>query len=740
MSNDLLNKIIGNHDNLLWMKDNSFERLIFLTRHGSHAYGTNTPESDEDFRGVCIPPREYFVGFLNKFEQLVRSDPDAQIFDIRKFFTLAVQNNPNVLEILFTDEADHIHVTKVGQEMLSHREEFISKAAKQRFIGYTRQQAHRIKTHRRWLINPMKAPPTRTDMGLSEKPEISKQNKEVIYSRIRKQLDEWNVDFEPFSDAQKIYLNSKLSDILVEMKITSDPQWAAAARTLGLEEKFIQLLILEKEFDARKEEWNNYQHWLKTRNPIRAALEAKYGYDCYTEETEFLTDSGWKSFDDISGNDTLATVYVGNACNRTFMGIEYQKYTEKFDGAFTGNLYHLYGNHIDVKVTPNHNMLIKKEFREAPLNNIQHGWVLREAANLPDTFNVVRSITPKIKNYSDRGVFNFNTNLPDAAFLRLIGWYLADGSMAFAGDKPDDVRISQIKNGKLYASMKKFANKYKDKVPCSFYEYLRLPNDTHVEPFTEAILSVRGHIPSIIYTECNNVENKRIPRWAYRLSKNKMETLLDAMIMGDGTIVRPDNGIIYYSSLKTLADDVQELAFMCGFETSLYGPYKSVKLIGNKIYECDMYQVHINKTRTQFKRMVRSTNIKRIPVSDKRIVCFSVPNGVLVTRLNGHVGIHGNSKHGAHLVRLLRMGREILSEGKVIVKRPDREELLAIRNGLWSYDRLIDYADQMEKEITALYETSKLRTRPNTNRLDTLCQNLVLSFPFNKYEGHESKN
>lgn len=276
---ELMNKIIGDEKSVAWMKEDNFKRVIFLTKHGSHAYGTNTPESDEDFRGVCIPPQSYFIGFIHKFEQIVKKEPDAQIFDIRKFFSLAFQNNPNILEVLFTDEADHLHVTPAGRELLDHREEFVSKAAKQRFLGYARQQAHRIKTHRRWLFDPPKAPPTRAECGLPEKPPIKEQDKDVIFSQIRKKVDEWNLDFEPFSDVQKIYLNDKLSDILSEMHLTSDARWAAAARTLGLQESFIKLLIDEKSFDSRQEDWNNFQEWKKKRNPARAALEAKFGYD-----------------------------------------------------------------------------------------------------------------------------------------------------------------------------------------------------------------------------------------------------------------------------------------------------------------------------------------------------------------------------------------------------------------------------------------------------------------------------
>ena len=39
---------------------------ILLTKHGSHAYGTNLPTSDLDVKGVAVPPCEYFLGYLVK--------------------------------------------------------------------------------------------------------------------------------------------------------------------------------------------------------------------------------------------------------------------------------------------------------------------------------------------------------------------------------------------------------------------------------------------------------------------------------------------------------------------------------------------------------------------------------------------------------------------------------------------------------------------------------------------------
>lgn len=71
---------------------------------------------------------------------------------------------------------------------------------------------------------------------------------------------------------------------------------------------------------------------------------------------------------------------------------------------------------------------------------------------------------------------------------------------------------------------------------------------------------------------------------------------------------------------------------------------------------------------------------------------------------------HGyDTKHAMHLVRLLRMGHEALSTGEVLVKRPDAEELLQIRNGSWTYDKLVEYAEHMDNDIKNLYKTTSLQ-------------------------------
>ena len=78
---------------------------------------------------------------------------------------------------------------------------------------------------------------------------------------------------------------------------------------------------------------------------------------------------------------------------------------------------------------------------------------------------------------------------------------------------------------------------------------------------------------------------------------------------------------------------------------------------------------------------------------------------------------HGyDTKHAMHLVRLLRMGVEALRDGEILVRRPDAQELLSIRNGAWTYDELVAYAEDMDRQVHEVwYPKTKLRKKPDVH-------------------------
>lgn len=278
MKHHVIETIVKKSPHMKWMED----RTVLLVRHGSHAYGTNTPASDEDFKGIAIPPKEYFLGSVKRFEQaeLKAPDPDAVIYDIRKFFSLAADCNPNIIEVLHTDPADHFVVDPIGEIILDHKYEFLSKKIKHTFLGYSVAQLKRIKTHKKWIMSPPVAPPTRASLGLPEQTLIPQDQLTAAQAEVQKELDRFQFDFmDSLEESTKIGIRSVMSEMLAELKITTEDHWMAAARKIGLSDNFIQIMQRERAYTSAKREWDQYQNWRKTRNPARAALEEKFGYD-----------------------------------------------------------------------------------------------------------------------------------------------------------------------------------------------------------------------------------------------------------------------------------------------------------------------------------------------------------------------------------------------------------------------------------------------------------------------------
>lgn len=128
-----------------------FQGTILLTLGGSRAYGTNTPSSDVDVKGVAIPPARYFHGFVEHFEQADKpghmqqflplmdeelrtaaknTKLEGTIYDIRKFMALAADGNPNILDVLFAEDSDVILMDPLGAKLRRNRDKFLSKVVK----------------------------------------------------------------------------------------------------------------------------------------------------------------------------------------------------------------------------------------------------------------------------------------------------------------------------------------------------------------------------------------------------------------------------------------------------------------------------------------------------------------------------------------------------------------------------------------------------------------------------------
>ncbi len=88
-------------------------------------------------------------------------------------------------------------------------------------------------------------------------------------------------------------------------------------------------------------------------------------------------------------------------------------------------------------------------------------------------------------------------------------------------------------------------------------------------------------------------------------------------------------------------------------------------------------------------------------------------------------------KHGMHLVRLMRMGMEILNDHKIIVKRQDKEELLQIRSGEWSYEQIMEFSKDMQIKLDNLYKTTTLPKSVDYEKINSLYHKLYENYHLN---------
>ena len=122
---------------------NRLDKPDFLVVAGSRMYGTDTVESDYDYRGFVVPPFEYLSG-LSNFEHHIIRQPDTVIYSLKRFFELLILGDPTAYEILFAPERNIIERNDVGGIVLRNRELFACKRFARRIGGYAQSEWRKV--------------------------------------------------------------------------------------------------------------------------------------------------------------------------------------------------------------------------------------------------------------------------------------------------------------------------------------------------------------------------------------------------------------------------------------------------------------------------------------------------------------------------------------------------------------------------------------------------------------------
>jgi len=152
-----------------WLPDNTH----YLTLMGSASYGVSTEASDMDYGGFCMPPKNLVFPHLNgeilgfgkqkkrfgQYQQHHIIDPSAHggkgmeyditVYSIIKYFDLVMQNNPNMIDLLFAPADCVHHITKIGTMVRDARRIFLHKGSYHKMRGYAFSMLHKLDSKNR---------------------------------------------------------------------------------------------------------------------------------------------------------------------------------------------------------------------------------------------------------------------------------------------------------------------------------------------------------------------------------------------------------------------------------------------------------------------------------------------------------------------------------------------------------------------------------------------------------------
>jgi thymidylate synthase ThyX len=362
---------------------------------------------------------------------------------------------------------------------------------------------------------------------------------------------------------------------------------------------------------------------------------------CYDAETEVLTDAGWKSWEDVDGSETFATVNPDDG------SLEYQRATEHFASRYDGPMYRLQSEQVDLLVTPNHRMWVKAVDTQGNRRG-EETYGVRQAHELMGRrFAYCKTVkwsgqddgwieipgTKRVWTRADSGTQTtrhyVGRRFPLKEFARCLGHWLAEGSL-----NGHQICLAQNRGESLDAIARNT-------------ESMGLP--TH-EPITgpgvagTQNVALRDHLA----TGGRVADEKQIPDYVHQWGPSVLREFLEAVVDGAPSRRKDGGHCEIYTTSRSMADDLQVLAIKAGWsaniriddQTGLERLLPSGPRFRN-LRPC--YIVSLIKTRTHPLVNHGGRRHDSWQAYSGKIYCVKVPNGLLIVRRNGKPVVSGNT-------------------------------------------------------------------------------------------------
>lgn len=346
---------------------------------------------------------------------------------------------------------------------------------------------------------------------------------------------------------------------------------------------------------------------------------------CYDEDTEVLTENGFKKWRDVTICDKLATI---NPENGYFNGFEFPK--EIVNKKYNGEMIYFKSNTVDLMVTPNHKIYCS--ISNTVQNRTNPIFSLHGATDILKTGKMIYESPIRMKTSAS----NPNTTeCEDDALYKLYGFFIGDGY------SPDVNRTSKRQGMFFHINLKRKIN------------YL-FSIQKEIKGMKINILKNNKYEVSVPNMNTynfrkmfyNNNKEKTFPLSFLKMSNNQFRCFIDGLLNSDGHIAGVSKNFEYSTTSYELIERLQSLGSINGTNIT----YTISNNGDDKTKTC--YRVYFWRNRGQNPMFNDSRNSKAIVEIKKyngSIYCASVSTGLLVVRRNGKFVLSGNSSPLEHV-------------------------------------------------------------------------------------------
>lgn len=339
------------------------------------------------------------------------------------------------------------------------------------------------------------------------------------------------------------------------------------------------------------------------------AQEVAYSVNaCFDKETEILTSTGYKKFENLNPTDLIAQFTKDRK-------IEFVPFTNYIKQQYKGKMINFFNKNqnIDLLVTPNHKMV-----RYYKRHN-------------KDEYQLVEASTPNI--YKHPGSY-----LPLSGVCEQVGIeftsldqlkiaFQADGSFASHADDYTGTR-SNTKPIRFHLKKQRKIDRLESILNTLGFKYTKsdLTPDGYVNFWISLPLEVFNTFSKTFdWVDISNVN----ANWA--------STFISELAYWDGH--EPRENLITYSSIHKINTDViQALAVLCDMSTK----YNCITDSRTDFNRQDLHSIIIHKTRNTLNT---NTFVQVEEDYDDYVYCVSVPSKMIVVRRNNKVAVCGNCEH-----------------------------------------------------------------------------------------------